>query len=73
MYEPIMVSLQKHVVDGPTDWRFFESCRINGKSRPVLYLGAADSLLERLLNPPASHQSVRSSHHGDVVMAMWRL
>ena len=63
-----MASLQRHVVDGHTYWRIVESRRINGKPRPVpiLYLGTADSLLERLLNAPAGRLSVRSFQHGDV-------
>jgi len=63
-----MASLQKHVVSGHTYWRIVESRRIDGKPRPVpiLYLGTADSLLERLLKAPAGRLSVRSFQHGDV-------
>jgi transposase len=63
-----MASLQKHVVSGHTYWRIVESHRINGKPRPVpiLYLGTADSLLQRLLEAPAGSLTVRSYQHGDV-------
>jgi transposase len=63
-----MASLQKHVVSGHTYWRIVESRRINGKPRPVpiLYLGTADSLLQRLLEAPAGRLTVRSYQHGDV-------
>jgi transposase len=42
--------------------------RINGKPRavPVLYLGTADALLERLLEAPAGRLRIRSFQHGDV-------
>jgi len=63
-----MASLQKHVVSGHTYWRIVESHRVNGKPRPVpiLYLGTADSLLQRLLEAPAGRLTVRSYQHGDV-------
>jgi transposase len=63
-----MASLQKHVVRGHTYWRIVESRRVNGKPRPVpvLYLGTADSLLQRLLEAPAGRLTVRSYQHGDV-------
>ncbi|MFV2007952.1 MAG: IS1634 family transposase [Longimicrobiales bacterium] len=63
-----MASLQRHVVKGHTYWRIVESRRVDGKPRPVpiLYLGTADSLLERLLETPAGHLSIRSFQHGDV-------
>jgi len=63
-----MASLQKHRVSGRTYWRIVESRRINGKPRPVpvLYLGSADDLLNRLLNAPAGELRVRSFEHGDV-------
>lgn len=63
-----MASLQRHVVRGCTYWRIVESRRVNGKPRavPVLYLGTADALLQRLLNAPSSGLRVRSFQHGDV-------
>lgn len=63
-----MASLQKHVVGGRTYWRIVESRRINGKPRaiPVLYLGTADALLEKLLTAPAGKMRIQSFQHGDV-------
>lgn len=63
-----MASLQRHVVKGHTYWRIVESRRVNGKPRPVpiLYLGTADALLERLLEAPAGGLRIRSFQHGDV-------
>lgn len=63
-----MASLQRHVVKGRTYWRIVESRRINGKPRavPVMYLGTADSLLQRLLEAPAGRLRIRSYQHGDV-------
>jgi transposase len=63
-----MASLQRHVVNGRTYWRIVESRRVNGKPRavPVLYLGTADALLDRLLENPAGGVRVRSFQHGDV-------
>lgn len=63
-----MASLQKHVVGGRTYWRIVESRRIDGKPRavPILYLGTADSLLEKLLAAPTGRLRVRSFQHGDV-------
>jgi len=63
-----MASLQRHVVNGRTYWRIVESRRIDGKPRPVpiLYLGTADSLLERLLEAPAGRLRIQSFQHGDV-------
>ena len=45
-----MASPQKVQVRGYTYWRIVESRRINGKPRavPILRLGMADALLERL-------------------------
>lgn len=53
---------------GRTYWRIVESRRVNGKPRPVpvLYLGTADALLERLLAAPAGRLRLRSFEHGDV-------
>ncbi len=63
-----MASLQRHVVQGRTYWRIVESRRVNGKPRPVpvLYLGTADMLMQRLLQASAGSLSIRSFAHGDV-------
>jgi len=63
-----MASLQKHVVAGKTYWRIVESRRVNGKPRavPILYLGTANSLLEKLLNVPAGKLRIKSFEHGNV-------
>jgi len=63
-----MASLQKHVIGGRTYWRIVESRRIDGKPRavPLLYLGTADALLEKLLAAPAGRLRVQSFQHGDV-------
>jgi len=68
VYTQNMASLQRHVVKGRTYWRIVESRRINGKPRPVpiLYLGTADALLQRLLEKPAGPLRIRSFQHGDV-------
>jgi transposase len=63
-----MPSLQKHRVGGRTYWRIVESRRVRGKPRPIpiLYLGTADALLERLLKAEAGCLRVRSYEHGAV-------
>jgi transposase len=63
-----MASLQKHRVAGHTYWRIVESRRIRGKPRPIpiLHLGTADALLDRLLRAPEGRLSIRSFQHGDV-------
>jgi len=63
-----MASLQRHVVNGRAYWRIVESRRVNGKPRavPVLYLGTADALLQRLLEAPAGRLRIRSFQHGDI-------
>jgi len=63
-----MASLQKHVVSGHTYWRIVESRRVDGKPRPVpiMYLGTADQLLNRLLDAPQGKLRLRSFQHGDV-------
>jgi transposase len=63
-----MASLQRHVVRGRTYWRIVESRRVNGKPRPVplMYLGTADMLLERMLKAPAGRLRIRSFEHGSV-------
>ena len=69
MYIPNnMASLQKNRVGGRTYWRIVESRRIHGKPHavPILQLGTADALLERLLNAPSGRLRLRSYRHGDV-------
>jgi transposase len=68
MYTQNMASLQKHRVGGRTYWRIVESRRIRGKPRPVplLYLGSADDLLNRLLSAPQGALRIQSFQHGDV-------
>jgi len=63
-----MASLQRHRVKGHTYWRIVESRRVNGKPRaiPIMHLGTADQLLERLLNAPRGQLRVQSFQHGDV-------
>lgn len=63
-----MASLQKVRVQGRTYWRIVESRRINGKPRaiPILHLGTADALLNRLLASPEGSLTVQSFQHGDV-------
>jgi transposase len=63
-----LASLQKHRVGGRTYWRIVESRRIRGKPRPVplLYLGSADDLLNRLLQAPQGELRIQSFQHGDV-------
>tara|TARA_B100000315_G_C14556249_1_gene578288 strand:+ start:216 stop:1925 length:1710 start_codon:yes stop_codon:yes gene_type:complete len=62
-----MASLQRIKVSGRSYWRIVESRRINGKPRPVpiLYLGTADALLDRLLQAPEGQLRLRSYQHGD--------
>lgn len=68
MYTQCMASLQKVRVQGRTYWRIVESRRINGKPRaiPILHLGTADALLNRLLASPEGSLTVQSFQHGDV-------
>ena len=63
-----MASLQRHVVRGRSYWRIVESRRVNGKPRavPLLYLGTADALLDRLLAAPSGRLPIRSFQHGAV-------
>lgn len=63
-----MASIQRVRVKGHTYWRIVESRRVNGKPRPVplLHLGTADALLDRLLNSPQGRLRLRSYRHGDV-------
>ncbi len=68
VYTKPVASLQKHRVAGRTYWRIVESRRVRGKPRPVplLYLGSADELLNRLLQAPQGELRIRSFQHGDV-------
>ena len=68
MYTQIMASIQKVKVGRYTYYRIVESRRVNGKPRPVpvLHLGTADQLLQRLLAQSAPYLRVRSYQHGDV-------
>jgi len=63
-----MASLQRVRVKGHTYWRIVESRRVRGKPRaiPVLHLGTADALLERLLQAPEGRLRIKSARHGDV-------
>ncbi len=63
-----MASIQKVKVGRHTYYRIVESRRVNGKPRPVplLQLGTADQLLQRLLTQSEPHLTVRSDQHGDV-------
>lgn len=63
-----MASIQKVKVGRHTYYRIVESRRVNGKPRPVplLQLGTADQLLQRLLTQSEPHLTVRSYQHGDV-------
>ena len=63
-----MASLQRVKVRGRSYWRIVESRRINGKPRaiPILHLGTADALLDRLLRAPEGQLRIRSCQHGDV-------
>src|ERR1700687_4464766 len=64
----IVASLQKHRVAGRTYWRIVESRRVRGKPRavPLLYLGSADDLLNRLLQAAQGELRIQSFQHGDV-------
>jgi transposase len=63
-----MASMQRVRVGGRSYWRIVESKRVNGKPRavPILHLGTADALLNRLLRAPDQELRVRSFQHGDV-------
>ena len=63
-----MASIQKVKVGPYTYYRIVESRRVNGKPRPIpiLHLGTADQLLDRLLGQTAPQLKVRSYQHGDV-------
>ncbi|MBF0528294.1 MAG: IS1634 family transposase [Deltaproteobacteria bacterium] len=68
MYIQIMASLQKVKVKGKTYWRIVVSKRVNGKPRaiPVLHLGTADQILERIMSAPQGILRLQSFQHGDV-------
>jgi hypothetical protein len=63
-----MASWQKVKVGRQRDYRRVESRRINGKPRPVplLHLGTAEQLLQRLLAHREPQRTVRSSQPGAV-------
>lgn len=63
-----MASLQPIRTKGHTYWRIVESRRVDGKPRPVplLYLGTADSLLERLLEGGGGPLRIQTFEHGSV-------
>ena len=63
-----MASLQQVKVGQQSYYRLVESRRVNGKPRPVpiLHLGTADQLLQRLLAHREPQLTVRSYQHGDV-------
>ena len=63
-----MASLQRTRVNGTTYWRIVESRRINGKPRaiPILQLGTADALLERLLGATGGTMQLKTYQHGDI-------
>ena len=63
-----MARIHKVKVGRYTYYRLVESRRVNGTPRPVpvLHLGPADQLLQRLRAPSAPSLRVRSSQHGDV-------
>lgn len=63
-----MASIQKVKAGRHTYYRIVESRRVNGKPRPVplLHLGTADQLLNRLLTNAQPRFTIRSYQHGDV-------
>ena len=63
-----MASLDRIRKGNRSYWRIVESRRVNGKPRPVpvMYLGTADQLLERLLGAQDGRLRLRSFQHGDV-------
>jgi transposase len=63
-----MASIQKVKAGRHTYYRIVESRRVNGKPRPIplLHLGTADQLLNRLLTQAQPQFTLRSYQHGDV-------
>lgn len=64
-----MASIQRYTVNGKSYWRIVESRRINGKPRaiPILHLGSANALLERLTKDAKSTElKVKSFEHGAI-------
>src|SRR5665213_4000531 len=63
-----MVSIQRSKVKGNTYWRIVESRRINGKPRaiPILQLGTAYALLQRLLGTSNGVLQLKTFQHGGV-------
>ena len=63
-----MASILPVKVRGKTYWRIVESKRVNGKPRPIpiLYLGTADALLERLTSQAEGKLTLKTFRHGDV-------
>src|SRR5215475_3429769 len=68
LYIQSMASIQKVKAGRHTYYRIVESRRVNGKPRPVplLHLGTADQLLNRLLTQTQPRCTLRSYQHGDV-------
>jgi transposase len=68
MYIQSMASIQKVKAGRHTYYRIVESRRVNGKPRPIplLHLGTADQLLNRLLTNAQPQCTLRSYQHGDV-------
>src|SRR5262249_40438248 len=68
MYIQSMASIQKVKAGRHTYYRIVESRRVNGKPRPIplLHLGTADQLLNRLLTTAQPRCTLRSYQHGDV-------
>lgn len=68
MYTQSMASIQKVKAGRHTYYRIVESRRVNGKPRPIplLHLGTADQLLNRLLTQAQPQFTLRSYQHGAV-------
>jgi transposase len=68
LYTQPMASIQKVKAGRHTYYRIVESRRVNGKPRPVplLHLGTADQLLNRLLTNASPQFTLRSYQHGDI-------
>jgi len=63
-----MASLQHRISGGHKYWYIVESRRVNGKPRPIplLYLGKADDILERLQGGICKNIKCKSFSHGAV-------